>query len=563
MSLHFFPKPYEDELLYSVMARYCKQSGNIDSIHNIDDLFGNRNVVASPELPGKIDMLISNLPNCQYTPDYLIHNHTMFPYIASFLPGDRASEICELMKDGQVSLIYNKSGMISSCSLTQNRQFRFCPECIKDDMRRYGETYWHRVHQITEVLICPKHKVPLYNSRVLMRGTYRQSFIAADEENCLSNDAIGFSTDTTKKILMIAEDVEKILEREFSYQSVEKHKFLYMQKLIDLGYANLNGLTHQKRLRNAMLEFWGEEVLRYLQCPIEPDKDCSWLNSLVRENSIPAQPIRHLLLCGFLGVDIIDLLDYQDTGLKHKDLWEQKLLSLINKELSIREIAKMIDSTPKTVRKYMDKFGIEQFWINNGGGKYIKTPFTQTLEFAERRDVARERWLKLIKENPDLSRNKLKKVDETLYTRLYRYDKEWLDVYSPSIKMIRQSYWEAKDTELLPKVIAAVSDMYCGKPERILWTTVGGKLGIGGWFTKRKDKMPQVKAYLEKKVETLQEFQIRKLKWAIAELELEGETVTKWKLLEKAGVKPRYVEEINVEIQEILCDYGVDKYLLG
>nr|WP_294487050.1 TnsD family Tn7-like transposition protein [uncultured Anaerosporobacter sp.] len=560
--MHYFPKPYPDELLYSVLARYSKEAGNINTISNIEDMFGSRNVISSPELPGKIDMLISSLPDYQYTSDYFIHTHTMFPYISSFLPEDRAREVSALMKEGHVSLIYNKSGLISSCSINQNRQFRFCPECMKEDILNLGETYWHRLHQITEVLICPKHKVPLHKSRVLMRGAYRQSFIAADDENCISNEAIGFSPEASEKLFMISENVQQVLMREFTYQNVNEHKFLYMQKLIDLRYANLNGMIHQKRLRNAMLGFWGEEVLRYLQCPIEPDKDCSWLNSLVRENSIPAQPIRHLLLCRFLGMDIAELLDYQDGGQNHKDIWEDKLLSLVNKGLSIREIAKIIDSTPKTVRKYMDKFGIEQFWINNGGGKYIKIPFTQTPEFVERRDDAREKWLQLIKENPDLSRNKVKKLDETLYTRLYRYDKEWVYAHSPTTKASRQSYWETKDAELLPKVIAVVDDMYCGKPERILWTNVGGKLGIGGWFTKRKDKMPQVRAFLEKRVETLQEFQIRKLKWAIDELEMEGETATKWKLLEKAGVKPRYISDIRKEVGRILEEKGCDSSLL-
>jgi hypothetical protein len=561
--MHYFPKPYPDELLYSVLARYSKEAGNIKTISNIEDMFGSRNVISSPELPGKLEMLLLNTPDNRYTSDYFIQKHTIFPYIASFLPEDRAIEICDLMKEGQVSLIYNKSGLISSCNISQNRQFRFCPKCMKEDIHNLGETYWHRLHQITEVLVCPKHKVPLLNSRVLMRGAYRQSFIAADEENCLSNDVISFSPETTGKLLMPAEDIQKILEREFTYQSVVKHKFLYMQKLIDLKIANLNGMIHQKRLRKAMLEFWGEEVLRIMQCPIEEDKDCLWLNSLVRENGIPSQAVRHLLLCRFLGIDIEDLLDYQDSGQSHKDKWEEKLLSLVDRGLSIREMAKVLNSTPKTVRKYLDKFGITQFWINNGGGKYTKTPFVTTSEFAERRDLARESWLQLIKENPNLSRNKLKKLDETLYTRLIRYDKKWVDAHTPTVKMTRQSYWNDKDRDLLPKVIDIVNDMYSGKPERILWTTIGGKLGIGGCLVKRREKMPQIKAYLDKKIETLQEYQIRKIKWAIEELEREDETITKWKLLEKAGVKPRYIVDINVVIQEILCDHGVNRYLLS
>ena len=45
MTMYFFPTPYKDELLYSVFARYCVQSGNVSSIQNFDDMFGTRNVI--------------------------------------------------------------------------------------------------------------------------------------------------------------------------------------------------------------------------------------------------------------------------------------------------------------------------------------------------------------------------------------------------------------------------------------------------------------------------------------------------------------------------------------
>lgn len=186
--MHYFPKPYPDELLYSVLARYSKEAGNIKSISNIDDMYGSRNVISSPELPGKMNMLISNLPDNRYTADYFIKEHTLFPYVASFLPESRAREVYNLMKDGEASLIYNKSGYISSGEITQNRTFRFCPECFKEDIRNYTEVYWHRIHQITEVWVCPQHKLPLQDSTVSMRGSYRQSFAPANEDNCISSD---------------------------------------------------------------------------------------------------------------------------------------------------------------------------------------------------------------------------------------------------------------------------------------------------------------------------------------------------------------------------------------
>ena len=34
---------------------------------------------------------------------------------------------------------------------------RFCPQCIADDGKQYGESYWHTEHQIASLPLCPKH----------------------------------------------------------------------------------------------------------------------------------------------------------------------------------------------------------------------------------------------------------------------------------------------------------------------------------------------------------------------------------------------------------------------
>lgn len=108
-----------------------------------------------------------------------------------------------------------------------------------------------------------------------------------------------------------------------------------------------------------------------------------------------------------------------------------------------------------------------------------------------------------------------------------------------------------------------VSKMQDGKPERVLWTTIGGKLGINGWFLKCKDKLPKVKAYLDSIEETLQDFDIRKIKWAIEELENEGVIITKWKLIEKSGVNIRYVADIKDKVSQVLREKGYDEDLLS
>ncbi|MCX4173720.1 MULTISPECIES: TniQ family protein [Paraburkholderia] len=38
---------------------------------------------------------------------------------------------------------------------------RFCPRCLDDDFRTFGEPYWHRTHQLPNVTCCPDHRIRL------------------------------------------------------------------------------------------------------------------------------------------------------------------------------------------------------------------------------------------------------------------------------------------------------------------------------------------------------------------------------------------------------------------
>ena len=85
--MHFFPTPYPDEILYSVLARYSVRCGITSHQTIMESIFGKRSSRAVMELPFNLNALISNLPvNCPYTADDLIYNHTLYPFFTAFLP---------------------------------------------------------------------------------------------------------------------------------------------------------------------------------------------------------------------------------------------------------------------------------------------------------------------------------------------------------------------------------------------------------------------------------------------------------------------------------------------
>ncbi len=562
--MNFFPTSYPDEILYSTFARYCIRSGNVREIHNFEDLFGTRNCVASLELPTHLDALISNMPvGAKYTAEYLIYKHTLFPFVAAFIPKERAKKIIQTMRNGEGAISYNRTGLLS---ITLNRYFRFCTQCFKEDVEIYGEPYWHRLHQVTGVYICPKHKIPLYNSTQLIRAGNRQRFIGASHENCKVDEEITYSKDLTKKMLWMAEDVQVLLNNQFEFKEPEWFRSQFRVKLVEKGYARMNNYIHQKRLKQDFINFYGEEYLNLVQSPLTMNSK-GWLPDLVRKNDRTTYAIRYLLLARFLEVPIVDLFNTklatnaegENTIDAYQELWDQRLIELSQSGLSIRAIADILESSTKTIRKAIDRLEIEEFWKFNGGGKYLHNKFTDTEEFKIKRKELRIRWIELHSLYPDKSSNQMRKDNDGVYAWLKKYDSEWIEKHYRRIdNKVNPVNWENRDAELLPKVKKVIKDMKEGKPEQITWTSVGSKLGISGWLSKKQDKLPLVKAYIEPQIETLEEYHVRKIKWGIEELERQGKEVTLWNLAETAGVKPRYMKVISEEINKMLKDKGYD-----
>lgn len=546
--MNFFPSPYHDELLYSILGRYAARSGNNSEIHSITDLFGIRTSTAIVELPSRIDLLIDNMPvNSPYTSEYFIMKHTLFPCYAAFTRQERAEEIIDVMKNGNGAVPYIKLGFTTGF-LSLNKYLKFCPKCIIEDKQKYGEPYWHRIHQVSGVFFCPIHKTPILDSKILIRGGNRQHIYCVDNENCVTEGKRNFSDKNIKKMIRMAEDVFYLLDKDYKYINYGWLNYQIRSKLIQRGYANMNNYVFQKRLRDDFVDFYGEEYLDLLQSSIN-NKQHNWLTNIIRNTEYNTFYLRYLLVAHFLDLSLEDLyIENQDmikefsNGLDYfQNLWDKRLRELASLKLSIREIASILDSTTKTVRKRIDELEIEPFWINNGGGKYINIKYKDTSEFKEERNERRERWLELLQQNPHLSSNKLREKSQGLHRWLTRYDIDWLRENIRKGKRTNDVIdWNTRDIELLEEVKQVVSNMKCGKPERITWTTIGNKLGIGSWLSKKKDKLPLTKDYIESEIEVLEDFHIRRIKWAIAELEMEEQQITKWKLVKVSGVKRRY-----------------------
>lgn len=166
LNIAYFPKIYPDELIYSLFARYYQNCGYPNYIFCAEDLFVNKRVRPDIEFINELQPEVLRLL-CQNMPiERLIEKHSMFPYYARFLPKERKIKgfeaLCNMSGD------YNNLLAIPKQKNGEQRYLRYCPMCEKEDRFAYGETYWHRSHQMMGVNFCPKHGCKLINSSIVI-----------------------------------------------------------------------------------------------------------------------------------------------------------------------------------------------------------------------------------------------------------------------------------------------------------------------------------------------------------------------------------------------------------
>jgi len=298
-----FPDPYPDELLYSVCARYKDLMKYPNSLNATSYFFGTASSMVV-DLPNKIDHLVSVLPPGHlYTADDFIDNHTMFPFYAPFLSRKRAAAVRDGMHRQGENQIFERIGLNAS-SVSRPPWLRFCSSCAREDRQCYGETYWHRTHQLTGIDICPRHSIFLERTKVPFRNTLSPS-VAISAESAV-DELPGRCLDTSDAnqnlLLRIARNAVWLFDWSEGKWGSDLLRDRYYNYLLKLGLAYYNGNIRATLLADQFNAHFPPQLLEALDCKI-PNTQSNWVLRLVRSvlACVNQLPIRHILLILFIG----------------------------------------------------------------------------------------------------------------------------------------------------------------------------------------------------------------------------------------------------------------------
>jgi Tn7-like transposition protein D/TniQ len=304
MPLGFFTDPLPDELLYSACARFSEQSRYPNALDALHDLFGNQKISAMVDFPNRLDKLISSLPpGHRYTADRFIEENTLFPFYAPFLHPERAQIVRNEMKVEGDNHIRARLG-IAAARIPLPARLRYCPKCVIDDREKYKKTYWHRNHQITGVEVCFTHAVFLESSFIPWQGRGHASSRFHSAEEAVSNTSPRPTDLDNRKhsfFLSIARNAAWLLSQRELLLGSRVLRDRYYNLLLKRGYAYYNGRIRTTELLNEFIQFYSNEFLSSIHCPINSGGH-SWVIRLLLKDKVNVvqPPLRHLLLLIFL-----------------------------------------------------------------------------------------------------------------------------------------------------------------------------------------------------------------------------------------------------------------------
>lgn len=614
MLIGYFPSLYPDELLYSWFARYHERTGNISPKRTLNDLFNSTKIVAVLDIPSNLSEVYEGLKHFNIPKvESLIKKHTLFKYHTFFQMDATREKVFEYMryggKPGSSHLLLG----INASIINQWEYIRYCPICSMEDIKKYGEAYWHVIHQLPKSFYCIKHDQLLIDSQINIRNKHRHQYIAANL-NIDVNKRIKFpyTLNIKQHLKTITKENNKLIELDCSYSaSIMQGVYKYLLQIN--GYANYFGKVNQEKLVEHFIRFYGKELLEILDSAVDIMNSSCWLKAITRKHRKVFHPIHHILLLNFFEVSVEKLKDI--VGKTYHPFGEAPYYCLnpVAVHYKKRVVNQLIITNCTDTRKPVGTFKCECGFTYSRRGpdfdvedqfkigtikdfgftwfqtlnrliylegksykeaakelhcdiatvkKYAKSKLNDEVENSSINKktpikVLKEKeWLELINGNPTLTITAIRKINPSLYLWHYRNNKGFLEMNRPKNKTIvsinKRVNWDARDTDTLTQVKEVIDELYSkDKPVFVNKSSVTKYIDNPSFIDKHLDKLPKTKEYLINNIETRESFQVRRLFWSCKKLHENGEEIKEWKVRRLAGYKKTMNNKVELMLKNI------------
>ena len=546
-ALAYVPKFYRDELFYSAGARYHRHVGNICSRDSSGDLFGHRFLRPTFDLPSHLPAFASRVPASRgLTVERLALEHTHLPYYTTFFPARRRKEALQRMVVGEQSLHIQLG--VNSYLVPPISRLRFCRTCCEQMKTEEGEWWWRRVHQLPGVLVCPDHGCPLSLSTVNLWTRDHHSFAAATPLTCPSDAPLlveGKSVLVMDRLRRIAEESAALLSCRGKFRTMAEMTARYRERLWETGFLS-SSMIDVASLLDSFSAYWGETLKLLPRVGNAADQQTlGWLPMLCRKRDWSSHPLLHILFQLFV--------DSQNPAMRRKATFGDGPWRCPNpearhgEELTILDVALKRNNAGMLTGAFECPCGYAYTMSISDAGTLHGPRFRKfgpLLEPALRRLIAEGKTLHCIARELGLQRN-------TVAAEAGRFELPVPWACAPPVHSRRSMPlrrrgvgsgtkrrgvqrrrgpivdWPARDRAWAPRVDSIADEILGMRPlVRVYLRSIEARLERLSCISVRKAKLPLTVAAVAARAESIEDFQRRRIHWAIDELREQGRRVT-------------------------------------
>ena len=354
MGIAYFPEIYSDELIYSVLARYYVHSGYPAYIFCAENIFVNKK--ARPDMEF-LNMMKSEALGAlceKISMKELIEKHTLFPYYARFLSCERRNKAFEALCN--MSGDYNNLLSVPKQKNGEHRYLKYCPLCAERDRLLYGETYWHRSHQLTGIWVCPIHGCKLFNSSAMISGKVSPSLVTAEQE--IRETDVTYGNEIEKQF---AEYVEKVFQSDMDMKNPIAVGQFFHSEMSGTEYLSVRG--EQRNIQ----KFYNDFMIYYKELPIKGLTELWQIQKVFNGYRVNCFDVCQIAM--FLNVSIERLCHMELPDRTQNQIFDNTVKELRQQGLKYPEIAKRLNASYNIVKP----IGIGSYGQHGkGNGKHQK-----------------------------------------------------------------------------------------------------------------------------------------------------------------------------------------------
>ena len=361
MGIAYFPEVYPDELVYSVLARYHLHSGYLYYKDTEQDLFCSRQGRVDKEFVKQLKPEIVEQLTKHITMEELLEKHTMYPFYGRFIDGNRRNMAFKALMSMEGD--FSKLFCVPQLKKGEHRYMRYCPLCVINDRKQYGETYWHRLHQMRNANLCAIHGCCLIDSKVSLDSREAVNLVSAEEAIPLEEDVSGYVS--YHNIPLEAELVRYMAE-------------VFLRPIDRNSTASVKDFFHSKMVGTPYLSSRGEH--KYFHRLWEDMR--TFYSGITEMENISDGHVQRMLSGGrfvfseicmvaiLLRISAEELAVMETPTKTPEQLFDEKVMKLVNSGMGINETAKELGISSSMVRMAIELVEkgdrIRKYSIKNG-----------------------------------------------------------------------------------------------------------------------------------------------------------------------------------------------------